>query len=192
MCINKIFLCHCQIKFTSIPFYLHPTNPPTIHSCASKPSIIIEHILPSDINLTYIKALFAHLQLDPITITDYSFISHYANLVLYSSCATDTLINSRSLLLSSTYKSLFTRKYIDPPTIKAGRILFHASKAHCHELKCVFNRRTLTYQLRSPLTYGRIDWKSNPYLPTDVEIESWSKSYDSFCKSSRTNVKPSN
>ena len=167
-------------------------NPPTIHSCASKPSIIIEHILPADRNLTYIKSLFAHLQLDPITITDYSFISHYANLVLSSSCATDTLIKSRSLLQSSTYKSLFIRKYIDPPTIKAGRILFHASKAHCHDLKCVFNRRTLTYQLRSPLTSGRIDWKSNPYLPTDVEIESWSKSYDSFCKSSRTNVKPSN
>ena len=105
-------------------------NPPTIHSCASKPSIIIEHILPADRNLTYIKSLFAYLQLDPITITDYSFISHYANLVLSSSCATDTLINSRSLLQSSTYKSLFIRQYIDPPTIKAGRILFHASKAH--------------------------------------------------------------
>ena len=97
-------------------------NPPTIHSCASKPSIIIEHILPADRNLTYIKSLFAHLQLDPITITDYSFISHYANLVYSSSCATDTLINSRSLLQSSTYKSLFIRQYIDPPTIKAGRI----------------------------------------------------------------------
>ena len=100
-------------------------------------------------------------------------------------------MNSRSLLQSSTYTSLFIRQYIDPPTMKTGRILFHASKAHCHDLKCVLNRRTLTYQLRSPLISGRIDWKSNPYLSTGVELESWSKSYDYFFKSSRTNVKPS-
>ena len=100
-------------------------------------------------------------------------------------------MNSSSLLQSSTFKSLFIRQYIDPPSIKADRIFFRASKAHCHDLKCVFNRRTLNYQLRSPLTSGRIDWKSNPCLPTDVELESWYKSYDSFCKSSRINVKPS-
>ena len=56
-------------------------NPLTIHSCASKPSILIEHILPADRNLTYIKSLFVHLQLDPITITDYSFISYYASII---------------------------------------------------------------------------------------------------------------
>ena len=123
-----------------------------------------------------------------MTITNYSFISQYANLVLSSSCATDTLMNYRSLLQSYTYISLFICQYIDPPTIKTGRIIFLSSKDHCHDLKCVFSRRTLTYQLRSPFTSDRIYWKSNPYLSTDIDLDYWSKSYDSFCKSSRTNV----
>ena len=59
----------------------HPT--PT-YSFSSKPSIVIEHVLLADRNLTYIKSLFVHLRLDPNTITDYSFRSHFAKLVLSS------------------------------------------------------------------------------------------------------------
>ena len=47
----------------------------TIHYCSSKPSIIIEYGVLANRNLSYIKSLFVHLQLDPNNIMDYSFRS---------------------------------------------------------------------------------------------------------------------
>ena len=105
-----------------------PKPPTTIYSCSSKPSIVIEHVLLANRNLTYIKSLFVHLRLDPNTITDYSFRYHFANLVLSSSCTIGSLLHSRSSLHSSDFKFLCMRPYIDRETIKTGRILFHATK----------------------------------------------------------------
>ena len=160
-----------------------PKHPTPTYSYSSKPSIVIEHVLPADRNLTYIKSLFVHLRLDPNTITDYSFRSHFANLVLSSSCTIDSLLHSRSSLHSSDFKSLFIRPYIDPETIKTGRILFHATKVFITNLKCVFNRRSLTYQLRSNIDDVPIDWKADPYNHSTEEFDTLSQSYDSFCES---------
>ena len=105
-----------------------PTPPTAIYSCSSKPSIVIEHVLFANRNLTYIKSLFIHLRIYPNTIMYYSFISHFSNLVLSGSCKIDSLLHSRSSLHSSDFKSLFIRPYIDRETIKTGRIVFHATK----------------------------------------------------------------
>ena len=126
-----------------------PKPPTTICYCSSKPSIVIEHVLFANRNLTHITSLFIHLRFDPNTIMYYSFRSHFANLVLSSLCTIDSLLHSRSSLHSSDFKSLFIRPYIDRETIKTGRIVFHATKVCITNLKCVFNRRSLTYQLRS-------------------------------------------
>ena len=50
-------------------------------------------------------------------------------------------------------------------------------------LKCVFNRRSLTYQLRSNIDDVPIYWKADPYNHSNEEFETWSQSYDSFCES---------
>ena len=52
-----------------------PPNPPTpTYSCSSKTSIVIEHVLLADRNLTYIKSLFVHLR-----------SQHYYGLLFYIS-----------------------------------------------------------------------------------------------------------
>ena len=105
---------------------------------------------------------------------NYSFRYHFANMVLSSYFTIDSLYHSRSSLNSSDFKSLFIRPYIDPETIKTGRILFHATKVYITNLKCVYNRRSLTYQLRSNIDDVPIDWKYNPYNHSTEEFETWS------------------
>ena len=150
--------------------HVTPKSPTTIYSCSSKPYIVFEHVLLVNINLTYIKSLFVHLRLDPNTISDYSFRSHFANLVLSSSCMIDSLLLSRSSLHSSDFKYLFILPYIDTATIKTIRILFHATKVCITNLKCVFNRRSLTYQLRSNIDDVPINWKADPYNHSTEEF----------------------
>ena len=155
---------------------------PKIHLC-SQPSVIIEHISPTNRNLTYIHSLFKQLELDPNTITEYSLISHYANLVLSSAFTTDSLLNSRSSLQLTDLKTLFIRPFIPSDTIKIGRIYFHSSKSIMTKYKCVFNRYKLSYELRLFTTNSHsdikvIDWKSNPYIPDDNECIQWSNSND--------------
>ena len=173
---------------THKPTVTKPT--PKILSCSSQPSVVIEHISPDNRNLTYIKSLFKQLELDSNTITDYSFISHCANLVVSSSCIIYSLINSRSDLQPTDFKSLFIRPFIASDIMKIGRIYFHASKSSLTKFKCVLNMRSLSYQLRNLIntsnseTYG-IDWKSNPYIPDVNEFLQWSNSYENYLKSKK-------
>ena len=118
-----------------------PTHKPTV----TKPTPnILSCSSPDDRNLTYIKSLFKQLELDSNTITDYSFISHYANLVVSSSSIIDSLINSRSDLQPTDFKSLFIRPFIASDIMKIGRIYFHASKSSLTKFKCVLNMRSLS------------------------------------------------
>ena len=85
----------------------------------------------------------------------------------------DSLLHSRSSLHSSDFESLLIRPYIDPETIKTGRILFHATKVCINNLKCVFNRRSSTYQLRSNIDNIPIYWKADPYKHSTKEFETY-------------------
>ena len=118
---NNNIIKYSDIVKSNLPsssFTDTPPKPPTLtYYCSSKPSIVIEHVLLANRNLTYIKSLFVHLRLDPKNITDYSFRSHFANRVLTSYCTIDSILHSRSSLHSSDFKSLFIRPYIDPETI---------------------------------------------------------------------------
>ena len=86
---NNNIIKYSDIVKSNLPLSSYTANPPKphtlIYSCSSKSSISIEHVLLANRNLTYIKSLFVHLRLDTNTITDYSFRSHFANLVLSSS-----------------------------------------------------------------------------------------------------------
>ena len=77
--LNKsIYTSFSDIVKSTLPIYI-PTaskTTPNIHLCSSQPSVIIENISPRNRNLTYINSLFKQLELDPNTITEYSFISH--------------------------------------------------------------------------------------------------------------------
>ena len=94
----------------------------------------------------------------------------------------DSLLHSMLSLHLSDFKSLSIRPYIDRETIKTGRILFHDTKVCITNLKCVFNRRSSTYQLRSNIDYVLIDCTSDHYNHSTEEFKTWSQSYDSFCE----------
>ena len=91
-------------------------------------------------------------------------------------------LHSRSSLQSSDFKSIFKRQYIDHETIKTGHSIFKTTRV-CTNLKCVFNRRSLTYQNRYYIDDVNIiiiiDWKAGSYNHSTEEFEAWSQSYDS-------------
>ena len=60
------------------------------------PSVVIERIYSSNRNIEYIKKLFRSIKVDPNTIKQLTFRSHFCNIMLSSPCASDTLLNCRS------------------------------------------------------------------------------------------------
>ena len=177
---------------TSSPLNPTPSLSQSSNTSNINPSIVIEHISNTDRNISYIKSLFLALSLDSNCITSYSFRSHYVNLSLSSLCISDSLLNSRSTLINSSFKNLYVRPYLEPATLKTGRIYFHAHKSSLTELKCVFNKSTNIYELR-PLKHREnsssmyIDWKGDPYIPNDEEHSIWSKSLDSYNEEKQKN-----
>ena len=177
---------------TSSPLNPTPSSSQSSNTSNINPSIVIEHISTTDRNISYIKSLFLSLSLDSNCITSYSFRSHYVNLSLSSPCISDSLLNSRSTLINSSFKNLYVRPYLEPATLKTGRIYFHAHKSSLTELKCVFNKSTNIYELR-PLKHREnsssmyIDWKCDPYIPNDEEHSIWSKSLDTYNEEKQKN-----
>ena len=173
----------------------HVSSPSSLinQSSNSTSFIVIEHIKPVNRNISYIKSLFNYLNIDPNSITNFSFRSHFANITLSSPCISDSLINSNSKLISSNYESLYIRPYIDASLLKLKRIYFHASKSSLTDLRCVFNKSSSTYQLRpiiqsSESSTSRIDWKCKPFIPDEKLLSIWSNSFDEYCKGLQSNI----
>ena len=87
---------------------------------------------------------------------------------------------------------MYVRPYLEPATIKTGRIYFHAHKSSLAELKCVFNKSTKTWELhplvhRENLSSMYIDYKCDPYISNDEEHSRRSKSLDSYNEKKQKN-----
>ena len=177
---------------TSSPLNPTPSSSQSSNTSNINPSIIIKHIATTDRNIWYIKSLFLALSLDSNCITIYSFRSHYVNLSLSSPCISDSILNSHSTLINSSFKNMYVRPYLELATLKTGRIYFHAHNSSLTELKCVFNKSINIYELR-PLKHREnsssmyIDWKFDPYIQNDVEHSIWSKSLDSYNEEKQKN-----
>ena len=104
---------------------------------------------------------------------------------LSSPCIYDSILNSRSTLINSSFKNIYVRPYLELATIKTGRIYFLANKFSLTELKCVINKSTKTYEIR-PLKHREnsssmyINWKCDTYIPNDEDNSSWRKSDFTF------------
>ena len=189
---TSTFFADIVKSVTSSPLNTTPSSSQSSNTSNIYPSIVIEHISTTDRNISYIKSLFLALSLDSNCITSYSFRSHYVNLSLSSPCISDSLLNSRSTLINSSFKNLYVRPYLEPATLKTGRIYFHAHKSSLTELKCVFNKSTNIYELH-PLKHREnsssmyIDWKCDPYILNDEEHSIWSKSLDSYNEEKQKN-----
>ena len=132
---------------TSSPLNPTPSSSQSTNISNINPSIVIEHILTTDRNISNIKSLFLALSLDSNCITSYSIRSHYINLSLSSPCISDSLLNSRSTIINSSFNNLYVIPYLEPATIQTGRIYFHAHKSSLTELKCLkclINQQILT------------------------------------------------
>ena len=114
------------------------------------PSIFIENVSSSDRNIEYIKTLFTTADIDPNTIMQITFRSHFCNIILSSPCASDSLLRSRSLLAGSKlYDKLFIRPYLDMKDVKVGRLYYHVFKSNLLPgYKSIFNNRSNKYELR--------------------------------------------
>ena len=71
-------------------------------------------------------------------------------------------------ILPYLYAHIFIMK---PNTV---RILFHSTKVCITNLKCVFNRSSLSYQLFSNINSVPIDGQSDSYNNSTNEFEKWS------------------
>ena len=94
------------------------------------PSIVIEHISSSNRNIEFIKILFISVYVDPNTIKQLSFSSHFCNIILSYPFASDTLLKCRSLLEKCPlYDKLFIRRYLECEVVKIGRLFYHVFKS---------------------------------------------------------------
>ena len=104
----------------------------------------------SDRNIEYIKKLFTTADIDPNTIMQITFRSHFCNIILSYPCASsDSLLRSRSLLAGSKlYDKLFIRPYLDMKDVKVGRLYYHVFKSNLLPgYKSIFNNRSNKYEL---------------------------------------------
>ena len=154
------------------------------------PSIVIEHISSSNRNIEFIKKLFISIDVDPNTIKQLSFRSHFCNIILSSPCASDALLRCRSLLAKCPlYDKLFIRPYLEWEVVKMGRLFYHVFKSELLPgYKSIFNYRTNVYEIRKLKMFNDksiTDWKSSAYIPTADEIIKWEKSLSLFISSKK-------
>ena len=160
------------------------------------PSVVIKCISSSNRNIEFIKKLFKSIKVDPNTIKQLTFRSHFCNIILSSPCASDTLLNCRSSLAKlPIYAKLFIRPYIELSEVKLGRLFYHVYK--CDLLpgyKSILNYRTNTYEIRKLITsngISKIDWKHPEYIPTSDNLSDWEISFSSFMSNKQdTEIEP--
>ena len=157
-------------------------------------SIVIENIRKLNSNNNIINSMFTQMQLNTNLISkvkynlkniEISFNSHYAQSIF---------ISSIHCLKQSVYSKLFIRKSVDNKTLIHGKILYHAIKSkYVLYHKCVFNRFSNTYELRSINSHTkRIDWSVNPLLISDDNIEKYKNSYNSYISNIQINTSSQN
>ena len=88
------------------------------------------------------------------------------------------------------YSKLFIWKSVDNKTLLHGNILYHAIKSkYVLDHKCVFNRFSNIYELRSINSHTkRIDWSVNPLSRSDDNIEKYKNSYNSYISNIQINT----
>ena len=160
-----------------------------LHTAPDSFSIVIENIRKLNSNNNIINSMFTQMQLNTNLISkvrynfkniEISFNSHYAQ---------SLFISSIHCLKQSVYSKLFIRKSVDNKTLLHDKILYHSIKSkYVLYHKCVFNRFSNTYELRSINSHTkRIDWSVNPLSISDDNIEKYKNSYNNYISNIQIN-----
>ena len=133
-----------------------PTSIPNTSNVFSN-VIIIENINTDDSNMLFLKSLCCHLNTDINSVTNVKFKFKSFILTLNSIFSKDLFLTSLLLLKDSKCNHIFIRPHLSENKLHFKKLAYHAQITDkCTNTKCVFNRLTNNYELRSiTLKYGK-------------------------------------
>ena len=156
-------------------------------------SSIIKQIDSSNLNTNYIKDLLKILNIDLNTISKVHFNNKVCIINFTTVFAKSEFLNLNSTIktLDNKFNKLFIHDNLSADVRRNGNIFYHAIKSKLIlNYKCTLNLKTNTYELRPYNDTNKLDWNCSPYLPSINELNTWSKSYDTYITSIKN--KPNN
>ena len=131
----------------------------SIRSIDNSLILVLEHLLPYEVNYNFIVSLIDYIKLPHSYITSASFLTSTAILHFTNISARDICFSSLlKISTHSNFKHIFIRHYLPDSTRLLGKVLYHALKQKLTPIlyKVFFNNRSQTFELRdkkNPLSY---------------------------------------
>ena len=144
--------------------------------------------------MSFLKSLCCHLKTDINSVTNVKFKFKSIILTLNSIFSKDLFLTSLLLLKDSKFNNIFIRPHLSDDKLLFKKLAYHAQiTGKLENNKCVFNRITNTYEIRTiTLKNGKskIDWNVSPYIPNEETLDLWKISFDNYILSLSTTNSP--
>ena len=163
-------------KLMDLKFSSNHTPTPILSSSTSSKSssirsidnsliLVLEHLLPYEVNYNFIVSLIDYLKLPHSYITSASFLTSTAILRFTNISARDICFSSLlKISPHSNFKHIFIRHYLPDSTRLLGKVLYHALKQKLTPIlyKVFFNNRSQTFEIRDKKKSSFISPFSHP------------------------------
>ena len=180
-------------KLMDLKLSSHHTPTPIVSSSTSSKSsvipsiddsltLVLEHLLPSEVNYNFIVSLINFIKLPHYYITSASFLTSTAILRFTNISAHDICFSSLlKIPPHSNFKHIFICHYLPDSNSLLGKVLYHALKQKLTPISynIFFNNRSQTFDLRdknNPLSYP-------PFLIPESDLTKLFDSSDHYRKS---------